>query len=51
MLLLLASSRWFLAVEKKDEEHCVYLCGHSLGLQPKNTKKLIEEELQVWADR
>lgn len=26
----------------------VYLCGHSLGLQPKHTATLIEEELSVW---
>ncbi len=26
----------------------IYLCGHSLGLQPKSTAALINEELQVW---
>ncbi len=25
-----------------------YLCGHSLGLQPRSTQGLINEELQVW---
>jgi kynureninase len=28
---------------------CVYLCGHSLGLQPKTAAAYIEEELQEWA--
>lgn len=27
----------------------VYLCGNSLGLQPKNTQKYIQEELEDWA--
>ncbi len=27
----------------------VYLCGHSLGLQPKTTREYIEQELQDWA--
>lgn len=27
----------------------VYLCGNSLGLQPKNTQKYIQEELNDWA--
>ncbi|KAI2663180.1 Kynureninase [Labeo rohita] len=30
-------------------EDCVYLAGNSLGLQPKNTKKYIDEELEKWA--
>ncbi|TRZ01337.1 hypothetical protein DNTS_022009 [Danionella cerebrum] len=28
---------------------CVYFAGNSLGLQPKNTQKYIEEELEKWA--
>ena len=28
---------------------CVYLCGHSLGLQPKATGAYIEQELEDWA--
>jgi kynureninase len=27
---------------------CVYLCGHSLGLQPKSARAHIEQELQDW---
>ncbi|KAF7711169.1 kynureninase isoform X1 [Silurus meridionalis] len=30
-------------------EDCVYFVGNSLGLQPKNTKKYINEELEKWA--
>ncbi|XP_073688083.1 kynureninase-like [Garra rufa] len=30
-------------------EDCVYLAGNSLGLQPKNAKKYIDEELEKWA--
>jgi kynureninase len=29
---------------------CVYLCGHSLGLQPKATGAYIQQELRDWAD-
>ena len=29
---------------------CLYLCGHSLGLQPKSAKSYIEQELKDWAD-
>ena len=29
---------------------CIYLCGHSLGLQPKKAKDYIEQELRDWAD-
>jgi kynureninase len=28
---------------------CVYLCGHSLGLQPKSVRAYVEQELQDWA--
>ncbi len=34
---------------KNDEKHIVYLCGNSLGLQPKNVKAAIEQELNDWA--
>jgi kynureninase len=29
---------------------CIYLCGHSLGLQPKAAAAYIEQELKDWAD-
>src|SRR3984885_14153865 len=31
-----------------DGSDCVYLCGHSLGLQPKSARAYIEQELQDW---
>jgi kynureninase len=30
---------------------CIYLCGNSLGLQPKRVQQLLSEDLQVWAER
>ena len=32
-----------------DGSPSVYLCGHSLGLQPKRAKEYIEQELDDWA--
>ena len=43
-----------LANSKDSQEgiqDCIYLCGHSLGLQPKITRKILNEELNVWAER
>jgi kynureninase len=34
----------------KSEQKGVYLCGHSLGLQPKTAKSYLEQELRDWAD-
>jgi kynureninase len=31
-----------------DGNDCVYLCGHSLGLQPKSARHYIEQELTDW---
>ena len=33
----------------KNGDHCVYLCGHSLGLQPKAASSYVEQELREWA--
>ena len=30
-------------------EGCIYLCGHSLGLQPKTARAYLDRELQDWA--
>lgn len=30
-------------------DEAMYLCGHSLGLQPKRTRELVNEELDKWA--
>jgi kynureninase len=34
---------------KHNGKNCLYLCGNSLGLQPKSVKKAIEGELNQWA--
>ncbi len=39
--------RFFLPRTERGE--CVYLCGHSLGLQPKSASACIEQELKDWA--
>ena len=33
---------------KKDGQPYIYLCGNSLGLQPKSTQQALEQELQDW---
>ena len=44
------SLKWCsLLVPITAEEEVVYLNGNSLGLLPKRTRKLINEELDVWA--
>ena len=32
-----------------NERDAIYLCGHSLGLQPKNTKQAVLEDLERWS--
>lgn len=36
--------------KNKDGKELIYLCGNSLGLQPKTTKAYIEQELEDWAN-
>src|ERR1039458_8403884 len=31
-------------------EDCLYLCGHSLGLQPRTAGSYLEQELRDWAE-
>ncbi|MEZ4939142.1 MAG: kynureninase, partial [Crocinitomicaceae bacterium] len=33
---------------QKNGEPFIYLCGNSLGLQPKSTRTAIEQELKDW---
>jgi kynureninase len=35
---------------RNDGEECIYLCGHSLGLEPKSARAYIEQELEAWAE-
>jgi len=45
----LASFRERFHIPKKaDGSDCVYLCGQSLGLQPKSAREYVEQELQDW---
>ena len=34
----------------KSGAECIYLCGHSLGLEPKSAGQYLEQELRDWAD-
>ena len=34
---------------QKNGEEYIYMCGNSLGLQPKRTKKFLNQELEDWA--
>ena len=40
----------FLFPHLPDGRRAVYLCGHSLGLQPVAARRLIEQELDDWAN-
>lgn len=42
--------RRFCFPKNKKGEDCIYLCGHSLGLQPKAARAMVEQELQDWAE-
>jgi kynureninase len=39
----------FCLPKTKNGEDCIYLCGHSLGLQPKTAAAYVEQELRDWA--
>ncbi len=39
----------FCIPKTKSGDECVYLCGHSLGLQPKSATSYVEQELRDWA--
>jgi len=41
-------NEFYIPLQKNGEEH-VYMCGNSLGLQPKRTKDFINQELEDWA--
>lgn len=41
-------SQFYLPIQKNGNEH-IYLCGNSLGLQPKITRKYLDQELNDWA--
>jgi kynureninase len=39
----------FFIPKTKAGEDCIYLCGHSLGLQPRSAQACVEQELEDWA--
>ena len=41
-------TEFHIPLQKSGEEH-IYMCGNSLGLQPKRTKKYLIQELDDWA--
>jgi len=45
--LRLCRDKFFIPKQKNGEDH-IYLCGNSLGLQPKSARKYIEQELSDW---
>ncbi|MEQ8905400.1 kynureninase [Ekhidna sp.] len=46
----LASFRSQFYFPQKDGKDCIYLCGNSLGLQPKTTQPFVNEELKKWQE-
>jgi kynureninase len=42
---------YHLANEAYLQEPCTYLCGNSLGLMPKQTRALVNEEFDAWSRR
>ncbi len=46
----LTSFRSLFHFPKHEGKQAVYLCGNSLGLQPKSAKKEIDRQLQQWRD-
>lgn len=40
----------FFIPKTKSGDDCVYLCGHSLGLQPRTVGSYLEQELRDWAE-
>ena len=42
-------NEFHIPLQKNGEEH-IYMCGNSLGLQPKRTKEFLNQELDDWAN-
>ncbi|RYH14124.1 hypothetical protein EON65_34115 [archaeon] len=40
----------FIFPKIEGHDQAIYLCGNSLGLQPKNLRKEVEIHLEKWAD-
>lgn len=48
---ILSSFRSQFHFPQKDGKDCLYLCGNSLGLQPKTTSSFVNEELKNWQEK
>ena len=44
----LSTVRDLFHIPKKNNTDFTYLCGHSLGLQPKDTSRFVNQELEDW---
>ena len=42
-------NEFHIPLQKNGEEY-IYMCGNSLGLQPKRTKEYLNQELEDWAN-
>lgn len=42
--------RFCLPPKTQRGDECIYLCGHSLGLQPKSVRSYLDQELRDWAN-
>jgi kynureninase len=40
----------FFIPQPRGTKGCIYLCGNSLGLQPKTIREYVEQELKDWAE-
>ena len=40
----------FFIPPREDGGDSIYLCGHSLGLQPRGVARIFNEELEHWAE-
>lgn len=47
---VLQSFRDEFLIPKHNGETAVYLCGNSLGLQPRSAKKYVQDQLDAWED-
>ena len=37
--------------DRDGDKPCIYLCGNSLGLQPRRTARMVQEHLSIWASK
>ena len=44
----LSEARSLFHIPKNNNTDFTYLCGHSLGLQPKKTPSFVNQELEDW---